>query len=152
MHSIKVSRVTNINELLTLLYSLTNSLKSNPTSVIIIDSLPAIVLKSSKNNTATINLNQLSNVCKFLIKECQQIMIITNIISQWSEVDGFVLDQETKPVTIKPTLGKYWLHVPDTRLLMEQLENEERKISVWKSTVLKSQTFCTVNITEAGVN
>lgn len=151
MSLIKVSRIKNKEELLTLLHHLASTLKSEEPTFIIIDSLPSIFFKSSKNHQATTGLNQLTQVCKYLASECQQIVIVTNILSQWSEIDGFVLNQQTNPISVKPVLGKYWLHVPNTRLLIEHQDNETRTISVWKSTGLELELNCKVQIDNSGV-
>ncbi|XP_012272480.1 DNA repair protein RAD51 homolog 4 [Orussus abietinus] len=154
MSQMKITRVRNIHQLLNFLFHLTSQLKiqsESPTKLIVIDSLPAILLHSTENHNTSFALNHLANVCKYLANEFHISLITTNLITKWREVDG-LLEVKNQNVTMKPTLGKYWLHVPNTRLLIKKLQTETRQITVWKSSQLKLHSSCTVNITDSGVS
>ncbi|XP_066594649.1 DNA repair protein RAD51 homolog 4 isoform X2 [Prorops nasuta] len=121
--------------------------------LLIIDSVPGIIFKYSKDCEATFILNQLSNICRSIANRYHLPIITTNLISQWvpSLHPEVTSREESSPNSIYPTLGKYWTHVPNTRLLMKKIDKEQRKIIVWKSFLLKTQTECTVSINETGV-
>lgn len=158
MNQIRVNRATNINELSSVLYDLTRSLKSDdeenerPTKLLIIDSLPAIILASSDSSESFCQLNNLAGVSRFIANECSLPIVTVNLISEWRDTVGLGKSVVEKPATVKPNLGKFWLHVPNTRLIMEKLEHEERKISVWKSAGLRADTSCTLRFGQSGVN
>ena len=156
MNQIRITQVTNIYELLTVLYHLTKSLKSSetktPTKLIIIDSLPSILLASSTNHKTLYFLNHVANVSKYLANEIRVPLIFVNLITQWRDIEGFAAKIMENPVTVKPMLGKFWIHVPNSRLLIEKLENEDRKISVWKSLDLEVGANCCITINDAGVS
>ncbi|XP_015599093.1 DNA repair protein RAD51 homolog 4 [Cephus cinctus] len=154
MDRIKVTRVKNVCELFNILYHLNSSLKTSndsyPTKLVIIDSVAAIFLQLPTVQEMASALNNLSNISRCLANSFHIPLITVNLISRWREVDGFAASNEN-PIVIKPSLGKYWLHVPNTRLMIQKEEKEFRKISVWKSFQLKLNSFCIVNITTAGV-
>ena len=156
MIKIKLTQVKNINELLTVLHHLTRTLKSSEnesnTELLVIDSLPALFLASNSSHDTTYSLSHLRNMCRFITSEYNVSIIATNLVTQWQEEPGIVFKEGRNLKALKPSLGKFWLHVPNTRLLIEQEQNEERKITVWKSFDLQAGTSCVVKITDVGIN
>ncbi|XP_034942078.1 DNA repair protein RAD51 homolog 4-like [Chelonus insularis] len=154
MNQINTTHAKNVQQLFNVLYDFTQSLKQNSknekTKLIIIDSLPGVfVMSEEKTEDNFSSLNHLTNVCHFLANEYALSIITVNSVTQpWREIDGF----EGKTTTaMKPTLGKYWLYIPNTRLLIEKGENESRTIKVWMCEDEKINSSVTVTINNAGV-
>ncbi|OAD60786.1 DNA repair protein RAD51 like protein 4 [Eufriesea mexicana] len=158
MERIKVCCVYNIHQLFKILHWLTVALKEESeecrTRIVIIDSLPAIIFKYSKSHKTTITLNHLANICHFIAEEFRLSIISVNLITQWTTT---VNEEETSTCSNKkcsdviPTLGKYWSHVPNTRLLLEKVELQNRKISIWNSFQLEANLSCILTINDSGV-
>lgn len=155
MNQIKVTRVKNVNELLSVLYEITKSEEKweneKSTRLAIIDSLPSLILSSLENSDSHRVLNQIAGVARFLANEHKISVITNNLVSKWRDIERFGAPIFVKPITVKPYLGKFWQHVPNTRLHIEKMLNcEKRKISVWKSFELKIGTSCVVELNDAG--
>ncbi|KAG6800203.1 DNA repair protein RAD51 4 [Apis mellifera caucasica] len=157
MERIKVCCVYNMHQLLKVLHWLSINLKEENedcrTRIIIIDSLPALIFKFSKDHKTTIILNHLANICHFLAKEFNLSIISVNLISQWNNInEEGTSASSNENILIKPTLGKYWAHVPNTRLLLEKQELGNRKISIWNSFQLEADLACTLIVNDSGVS
>ncbi|XP_018314742.1 DNA repair protein RAD51 homolog 4 [Mycetomoellerius zeteki] len=118
--------------------------------LVIIDSLPAIIFKVTRNaqqsdNETTYELEDLAEVCRFLTMEYQAVVITVNIITRWNSPG------QTDSTDIIPALGKYWARIPATRLMITRLHGEIRKINVWKDLRLIENSSCTVTINDIGV-
>ncbi|KAF7388138.1 hypothetical protein HZH66_010905 [Vespula vulgaris] len=156
MEQIRVTLVRDPNKLLDILRRMINILKQEDdirTKALIIDSLPGIIFKFSKEPEINITLNHLSNLCRLLANEFYIPIIIVNLTTQWTPLSDKSSGSATKETQtlVNPTLGKYWLHIPSTRLLIEKLNNDYRKITVWKSFQIKMDSLCSVKLSEAGV-
>lgn len=117
--------------------------------LVIIDSLPAVIFKMTRysrqsDNETTHELDDLTEACRFLSKECRAAVITVNSITRWNtpEHTGLVV----------PALGRYWMTIPATRLLLTKQQGETRRITVWKNLRSNSEnSYCNVTVTEAGV-
>ncbi|XP_003698614.1 DNA repair protein RAD51 homolog 4 [Apis florea] len=160
MERIKVCCVYNIHQLFQVLHWLSVNLKEeneeSRTRIIIIDSLPALIFKFSKDHKTTIILNHLANICHFIAKEFNLSIISVNLISQWNNINeegtSASSNENINDILTNPTLGKYWAHVPNTRLLLEKQELGNRKISIWNSFQLEADLACTLIISDSGVS
>ncbi|XP_034182187.1 rad51 recombinase D [Osmia lignaria lignaria] len=156
MNRIKVCCIYKLSQLLKILRLLTIALKEEKaeyrTRIIIIDSLPGIIFKFSKSNETTIALNHVANMCHFIANEFHLSIITVNVITQWNyEVGSTSTDSGGNCNEVTPALGKYWSHVPNTRLLIEKIGFEGRKISVWKSFQLEPNLSCILTINDSGI-
>ncbi|KAI4486433.1 hypothetical protein M0804_005803 [Polistes exclamans] len=156
MEQIRITLVRDSNKLLVILQYIINIFKQENdmrTKVLIIDSLPGIIFKSSKDPEINFILNHLSNLCRFIANEFNIPIIIVNLITHWTLPNDRSSGSATKETQtlVNPALGKYWLHIPNTRLLIEKLNNNYRRISVWKSFQIKMDSVCNVKLNEAGV-
>ncbi|KAF7989181.1 hypothetical protein HCN44_007491 [Aphidius gifuensis] len=149
MKCIQVYPVENVHQLLNILHMLASK-KFNEIKLIIIDSLPTLFYNETDERKSLSFINYLSNICNYLVNECHMIIITTNLISHWRETEGFNIPIDTSTINIKPTLGKFWNHIPNVRLLIEQYENEKRKISLWKSSDSCISKYIQVNLTNFG--
>ncbi|KAJ1528869.1 hypothetical protein ONE63_007241 [Megalurothrips usitatus] len=103
-------------------------------------------------------LNNLASLVKYIAHEHYVSILIINLASIWVEEESAPLndDSQMEPpvphVDVKALLGKYWAHVPNTRLYIEQngVPNG-RKVTVMKSTHLALGSSCIVSITSDGV-
>lgn len=126
------------------------SFEGKKTLFVIIDSLPAIIFKVTRNaqqndSETTYELDDLAEVCRFLTRECQAIVITVNSITRWDSVG------QTDSADITPALGKYWARIPTTRLLIARRHGETRRINVWKDLRLIENSFCTVIVSDIGI-
>ncbi|KAE8751054.1 hypothetical protein FOCC_FOCC002139 [Frankliniella occidentalis] len=163
MEKILVTRVHCYNELYNFLYHLKNELVREPgtTRLVFIESLPAVFFQyMGANNLDSLGLlNSLASLIKYIAHEHFVAIVVINLASMWVEEESASLVQnedETAPsapiIDVKPALGKYWAHVPNTRLYIEQCGNStERKITVIKSTHLATGSFCKISVLSEGV-
>lgn len=144
-----VIRIETINELFNLLHSI----KSTRIKLVIIDSLPAIFFNTDfeSHGPNYASLNNFTNLIRCLASESNAAFITVNLVRQWREMNSFEPGEFKNPLIVKPMLGKYWLSIPNTRLLIETGALESRKITVWKSTYLSSGSTCNVIIKNTGV-
>ncbi|CAK9821895.1 DNA repair protein RAD51 homolog 4 [Anthophora retusa] len=159
MERIKVCCIYTLQQLFKVLHWLTVTLKEEEeschTRVIIIDSLPAVIFKYSNDSKSTAALNHLANIYKFIANEFHLSIININLITQWnsdSEKGSSSTSSSRNCNDVLPTLGKYWSHVPNTRLLLDKIGLGKRKISVWKSFQLEANLSCILNITDCGIS
>ncbi|KOX76598.1 DNA repair protein RAD51 like protein 4 [Melipona quadrifasciata] len=154
MDRIKVCCVYSTHQLFKVLYWLIDSLKEEVvgcrTRIIIIDSLPGVIFKSSKDKKITITLNHLANVCHYIAKEYYLSIVTVNLIGEWSSAIQEGPTCSKKNCNVRPTLGKYWLHIPNTRLLLEKIGVGNRKLSIWNSFQLEANLACTLTISDSG--
>ncbi|XP_028047380.2 DNA repair protein RAD51 homolog 4 [Monomorium pharaonis] len=154
----KICRVNSSCELIRALRQLVTLCKQeqNGTSserrkvLVIIDCLPAVIFKVTRNTQqtdfeTTYELDDLAEVCRFLMKECQAIVITVNSVTRWTSPG------QTEFADITPALGKYWSKIPTTRLLITRQYDEIRKIIVWKDLRLKEYSFCIVSVNNSGI-
>ena len=156
MDRIKVCSVYSTDQLFKVLHWLKDSLKEEDegcrTRIIIIDSLPGVIFKSSKDKKTTITLNDLANICHYIAKEYYLSIVTVNLITEWSSVIQKGPSTSSKEnCEVTPTLGKYWLHVPNTRLLLEKIGIGKRKLSIWNSFQLEANLACILTINDSGI-
>lgn len=158
MERVKVCYVENMCQLLQALHWLRAALKEETqelyTRIIIIESLPALVFKFSKDHETIFTLTQLASICRYLADEFNLTIIIVNVITQWNypvtEDEASNIVKEHTIVT--PALGKYWSRIANTRLYLQKDEQGRMKIAVWNSSGLEANTACLVNLDMSGVN
>ncbi|XP_071645063.1 DNA repair protein RAD51 homolog 4 isoform X5 [Temnothorax longispinosus] len=152
----KVCRVRSSRELIRALQQLVTlckqerngaSFEGKKALLVIIDSLPAVIFKVTRyaqqsDFETTYELDDLADVCRFLTKEYQAVVITVNSVTRWEQTD---------PANITPALGKYWARIPATRLLIARRHGETRRINIWKDLRLIENSFCTVTINDIGV-
>lgn len=91
-------------------------------------------------------LDELAEVCRSLMFECRVAVITVNAISRWNSTN------ETDPTDVTPALGKYWIPIPATRLLLaRQLQGEVRRITILRDPRVKWKDSCVVIVSNAGV-
>lgn len=81
---------------------------------------------------------------------------IVNIATPSSEIDNSspedCAELQSDIEEIRPMLGKYWLHMPNTRCFIKKcMDNLSRTIKIVKSTHLQTGLLCSVKIGEFGV-
>ncbi|PSN31350.1 hypothetical protein C0J52_18958 [Blattella germanica] len=141
MEKIQVTRIENIYELFSFLHHLKNTLQNeqddqHSVRVIIIDSVSVLFFPflGEKDNDAT----------------------------HWIEDDNTPVDKSLETSVqeensnstdvMRPAIGKSWLDVPCTRLMINKPNSEEtRQITVMKSTYLKTGKQCKVLINSKGI-
>ncbi|CAL7947757.1 unnamed protein product [Xylocopa violacea] len=155
MERIKVCSIYNLHQLFKVLRWLTVNLREESercrTRTIIIDCLPAIIFQLPRcYRPITAALNHLANICHSITKEFNLSIISVNLITQWNE-EGPSTSSNENCSEVTPTLGKYWTHVPNTRLLLEKVRPGSRKLSIWKSSQVEEKLSCNLRISDSGI-
>lgn len=65
-----------------------------------------------------------------------------------------LFNQFTDLLDFKPAIGKYWFHVPNTRLMLTTIINCKQQISIYisKSAYLSINENCILKIDDCGVS
>lgn len=164
MNKIKVVNIRNIYQLFSFLHKWKEDLQEMrgeySIRLVIIDSLPPLFFNfyGEGHNDGLAQMNHLSNLIRYLAQEHHIAFLVVNLATQYFEVDGLLSEgkiknvcEETKNHTnVKPALGKYWLHVPNTRLLVEKKPcSQEAQVTVIKSANIPLGRTCKVNLHES---
>lgn len=89
--------------------------------------------------------------------EFHMLFIVVNLATNFVETEVCIgeVEEESRELSneVRPLLGKYWLHSPNTRLLISRFNNEapQRLIRVVKSTYLPVGANCVVCVNQLGV-
>ncbi|RLU18808.1 hypothetical protein DMN91_009165 [Ooceraea biroi] len=118
--------------------------------LVIIDSLPAVIFKVTRDTRhsdleTTYELDDLAEVCRFLTRECQAVVITVNSVTRWDSTKKDDLS------ILTPALGKHWARIPVTRLLLTREHGETRRIFVWKDPRFEENPSCVVSVGDAGI-
>ncbi|KAG7202046.1 hypothetical protein KM043_004728 [Ampulex compressa] len=123
------------------------------TRVIIIDSLSVVLRECVEEQKENRYLSRLASICRFLAKEYSLSIIIVNLIIDPNEVaesDAFAQGYARSQFRLA-ALGKYWLQVPNVRLLLEETRKEQYQITLCRSLYQEIGLKCTMYISDAGV-
>lgn len=101
-------------------------------------------------------MNYIYSVLKYLCKK-SAIIILTNLAIKncdfTSKINEDVNCQPLKQIEFKPAIGKYWLHVPSTRLMITTLiPKQQICIHIGKSINISMNKKCILNIDENGIS
>lgn len=156
MAGIKVYQITDIYELFAVIYRLSKvsheDFKQLPKRLIIVDSLSVLFALVSKTDFNGF-LCDFASVCRYIVARSNTAIVIVNTVrNEYSDIslEAQKTDNNFK-LQVKPSLGKYWLYVPNVRLLMTQEEYGQRKIVVWKSNQMQLGNSCFVCIKDEGI-
>lgn len=71
-----------------------------------------------------------------------------------SKVTEDVYQHYTNQLDFKPAIGKYWFHVPNTRLMISTIMNNQQQICITtsKSVHLSLDENCILEIDERGIS
>ncbi|XP_014246396.1 DNA repair protein RAD51 homolog 4 [Cimex lectularius] len=144
-----LQKIMDIHELISALHNLKikySESKRNSIRLIIVDSISVVSFPFLGNNEGLPLLNHIACVAKFLAAEFNAIIIFINLA-----IRHFNDKEATEE--LRPFLGKYWLYVPNTRLMISRPDPSHisRKIQVAKSDTLKNGDFCMIDILENGL-
>ncbi|XP_050535340.1 DNA repair protein RAD51 homolog 4-like [Daktulosphaira vitifoliae] len=135
------------------LFNCLHNLKPNPEDIIIIDSItvPYLSFVGSSKNEGLCYISHISSVLHHLTQKNVTI-IITNLAVKQSD---YFNDEPTKTSTenneFKPAIGKYWLHIPNTRLMLSCLPQNKISINISKSVYLPLNKNCNIKIYNGGI-
>lgn len=92
--------------------------------VIIIDSLSALFQNFCDLSECLSILNNMANIMNFLASEYHLIFLVTNFVTCWTTFENSSHNNTEEVLDIQkielPALGKYWTHVPSTRIIMRR--------------------------------
>lgn len=142
-----MKQIDNKFELVNSLHAIKEEINSGlKLRVIIIDSLPPLFTNVDEYNVENnIFLNHTANVLHYLITECHVAIVVSNLITTWSE--GNFQQQQIQE---KLACGKYWISIPHNRLRFEKKTNNF-KVSLITSCQFSINTSCNVTISKKGV-
>jgi len=152
MESIKVVSVTNYFELYSALQNFQDNFSNLHANIrlVVIDSIPAIFFNFTPNQRVDgICLSHcLVSKMKQIAQEFHLTFILVNVTYRKLN-EELAIDQESSDtsgaIKVRVALGKFWSGIPNTRLLMEKVSLDRRKITVLKSTNLPNGVSCIIN-------
>ncbi|THK33073.1 DNA repair protein RAD51 homolog 4 isoform X1 [Diachasma alloeum] len=150
MGQIKLTQIQSLPELFSTLYSLVSA-KDDKLRVIIIDSLHSLFHVTTDNYESLYSLNHLWNICKYLADECCLSVITVNAVTQWRENESLPVNGAETSTIIKPMLGRFWRGVPNTRIYVEEMGNDKRKLTICKSHELSIGKNVEIKIVNSGI-
>ncbi|XP_063238672.1 DNA repair protein RAD51 homolog 4-like [Bacillus rossius redtenbacheri] len=152
MERVQVTRVSDSYQLLGALHRLKTALQDGREGggagrLVVVDSLAALFFSylGEDHNDGLSQLNHVANVLRFLASECHVAVVVVNVAVRGGD-DLRQQQDEAAAGTLRPALGRYWAHVPSTRLLLQ-----DGTLSVAKSTHLPRGASCPVHVTDKGV-
>ncbi|XP_060850454.1 DNA repair protein RAD51 homolog 4 [Rhopalosiphum padi] len=144
LNKIQVYSVLNIYNLITCLHGL----KEKFEPIIIIDSLPALYLSfiGFDKNEGLCYINHIYSILKYLCNKNATIMVTNLAVKNCDLSNDF-----------KPAIGKYWFHIPNTRLMITTIINPQQQqqqmyINITKSVYIPLNEKCILNIDNFGVS
>lgn len=162
LEQINVIKIKNIFQLAMFLNSLRRSLSHKNSTLcrlIIVDSIPVLYFPFIGGASAEGLgfLNSVMTTIKCLATDFFISVCLVNIATLYTEIetpgpeDSAELQSDVEE--IRPMLGKYWLHTPNTRCFIQKcVDNLSRRtIKIVKSTYLQTGLLCSVKISEFGV-
>lgn len=99
-------------------------------------------------------INHVCSVLKYLCKK-KSTVVVTNLAVKCCDFTNKTSDvkfQQTKQMDIKPAIGKYWFHVPNTRLMLTTINKQQISINIAKSVYLPLNEKCMLSIDHCGVS
>lgn len=103
-------------------------------------------------------MNHICSVLKYLCKQNAIIVTINLAVKNCdftNKINEDLHHQNTGQMDFKPAIGKYWFHVPNTRLMFTTLlKNKQQQlcINISKSTYLALNEKCILSIDNCGVS
>lgn len=152
MSGIRVYQIHRIHDVFAILHRLSNLPASDSSKkLVIVDSL-SVLCRIMSNTELNPALSNLASMCRFLVNHLRAVVVFVNTV-RLEKSGGQLLaeNDRTANANLKPSLGNYWLGVPNVRLLITQLENKRREIAVWKSCQLEDGKKCFVAIKDDGI-
>ncbi|KAK7863395.1 hypothetical protein R5R35_004358 [Gryllus longicercus] len=159
---IEVVRIKDLYQLFSFLHTLRENLaqrelESSFVRVIILDSLPAVFFSflNDTNNEGIALKSQLANTMKHIALECHVAFLLVNLASRhFDEIENLpdpdLTVSSVQTEVVKPALGKQWLHIPSTRLLLKKVESQVH-VSIIKSINIPLCSSCILNIKDEGL-
>lgn len=101
-------------------------------------------------------MNHICSILKYLCKQNATI-VVTNLaikncnLTNKGNENSF--NQYAEQFDFKPAIGKYWIHIPNTRLMFTTEINKQQTIciSIVKSSHIPIDKKCILNIDDCGV-
>ncbi|XP_011494822.1 PREDICTED: DNA repair protein RAD51 homolog 4-like [Ceratosolen solmsi marchali] len=154
MSNIIVHQISTINDLFTIFHNLSKMTNTGENELnkklVIVDSL-SVLCTTVANNELNPILSNFASVSRFFINYFNAIIINVNTIKIVHKGDLFCDKDKHLRADMKPSLGNYWLSIPNIRLLIIAIENTQREISIWNSYQLANGKKCLVDIRDDGI-
>ncbi|KAJ9595701.1 hypothetical protein L9F63_013114 [Diploptera punctata] len=168
MERIKVTRINNIYEALSFLHHLKNNLQheqdgQHSLRIVILDSISVLFFPfiGENFNEGLSLMQQLANIIKYIVTEYHLAFLIVNLATRIDDDaaaatgEGYCQLSNRGTTVIegmRPAIGKSWLDVPCTRLMIHKINSGEmRQITVVKSTYLPTEKQCKMEIKARGI-
>lgn len=101
-------------------------------------------------------MNHICSILNYLCKK-KATIILTNLAVKncdfTSKINEDMYDQHAEHLNFKPAIGKYWFHIPNTRLMIaNDINGQQLSINITKSVYLPlDEKKCILNIDDCGV-
>lgn len=99
-------------------------------------------------------MNHICSVLKYLCLRQNATILVTNLAIKHNNFteNKHVLNQDTEQIHFKPAIGKYWNHIPHTRLMITtEINKQTLYINNAKSVHIPMNKKCILNIDDSGV-
>jgi len=101
-------------------------------------------------------MNHICSILKYLSRQNAIIIVINLAIKNCdftNKINENLYRQHTGQMDFKPGIGKYWFHVPNTRLMLTTIVNKQQYICIntSKSAYVAVNEKCTLSINNCGV-
>lgn len=101
-------------------------------------------------------MNHICSILKYICKRNATILVINLAIKHsdfTNQINEDMYYQQIGQIDFKPAIGKYWFHVPNTRLMFKPLFNAQEQIFVdnIKSVYIPINKKCILTINDNGV-
>nr|CAH7741315.1 unnamed protein product [Callosobruchus chinensis] len=142
-----IVRVHSRPEFLNTLFGVKKILRANQTSkLLIIDSLPALYFLNDNHTENNSFLNYTVNILNYLVNECNLVVLVTNLMTWWSEGDIKTVDAMKERISC----GGYWANVPNARIKLKK-KGETCIVNLTKAVkAMPSNCECELTFTSQG--
>lgn len=99
-------------------------------------------------------INHICAVLKYLCK-IKSTVVVTNLAVKYCDFTNKINDvkyQQIEQMNIRPAIGKYWFHIPNTRLMLTTINKQQISINIGKSVYLPLNEKCMLIIDDCGVS
>lgn len=103
-------------------------------------------------------MNHICSILKYICKNDATILI-TNLALKNCDFatkinEDLLYHQHKGKIDLKPAIGKYWFHVPNTRLMLTTILNKQKNIHIHniKSVYIPINEKCILSIDDKGVS
>lgn len=98
-------------------------------------------------------MNYICSILKYLCKKNATILVTNLAVKNCDFTNKIHGDQLPEHYNFKPAIGKYWFHIPNTRLMIIKTVDKQHKmcINITKSVYVPLNEKCILTINNCGI-